>query len=109
MYYLFIAHENDKWCRFVVHIGSLSLISLYCMCFVSFCFFLFFLVFLWVLLLAVLGYWAKFCDTWKKAVELFLGSFLREAPEGELLQLYLEINISGLVEPIKQGSVWEKF
>ena len=42
-------------------------------------------------------------------MELLLGSFLREASEGELLQLYLEINITGLVEPIKPGSVWEKF
>ena len=27
---LFIAYENDEWCRFMVHIGSLSLISFYC-------------------------------------------------------------------------------
>ena len=27
---------------------------------------------------------------------------------GELLQLYLVINVTGLVEPTEPGSVWEK-
>ena len=33
---LFIAYEDDKWCHFVVHIGSTTLISFYCGCFASF-------------------------------------------------------------------------
>ena len=37
----FIAFEN-KWCYFMVRIGSQALISLNCVCFVSFNFFLFF-------------------------------------------------------------------
>ena len=37
----FIALEN-KWCHFMVRIGSQALISLNCVCFVSFNFFLFF-------------------------------------------------------------------
>ena len=51
-YSLFIEFENDEWCHFVARIGSLALISFYCVCFVSFYFFLFFfLIFLWILLL----------------------------------------------------------
>ena len=43
---LFISHENDEWCRFLVHIGSPLLVSFYCVCLVSFYFFfLFFLAF----------------------------------------------------------------
>ena len=48
---LFVAFKNDKWCHFVVRVGSPALISFYCVCFVSFYFFLFFLFFLWILLL----------------------------------------------------------
>ena len=43
---LFNSHENDEWCRFLVHIGSPLLVSFYCVCLVSFYFFfLFFLAF----------------------------------------------------------------
>ena len=44
IYSLLIAYENDEWCRFLVHIGSPSLISFYWACFVSLYVFLFFLV-----------------------------------------------------------------
>ena len=42
---LFIAYENDESCYCVVCIGSLALISFYCVCFVSFYFLLFFFLF----------------------------------------------------------------
>ena len=35
--------------------------------------------------------------------------FLSGVSRGELLQPYLVINVSGLVEPTEPGSVWEKF
>ena len=35
--------------------------------------------------------------------------FLIGVSRGELLQLYLVINVTGLVEPTGPGSVWEKF
>ena len=34
---LVIAFKKDEWCHFVVRIGSLALISFYCVCAVSFC------------------------------------------------------------------------
>ena len=34
--------------------------------------------------------------------------FLRGVSRGELLQPYLVINVTGLVEPTESGSVWEK-
>ena len=86
MYSLFIAYENDEWCRFVVHIaiGSPSLISFYCVCFVSFYLFLLFVV---------------------SFVSFFVPRFLRGVSKGELLQFYLVINVTGLVEPPEPGSV----
>ena len=35
--------------------------------------------------------------------------FLSGVSRGELLQLYLVISVTGLVEPNEQSSVWEKF
>ena len=35
--------------------------------------------------------------------------FLSGVSRGELLQLHLVINVTGLVEPTEPGSVWEKF
>ena len=37
----FVAYENDEWCHFIIRIGSLVLISIYCVGFVSFYLFLF--------------------------------------------------------------------
>ena len=39
----------------------------------------------------------------------FIARFLRGVSSGELLQPYLVINVTGLVEPTEPGSVWEKF
>ena len=39
---LFIAHENNEWCHFVVCIESLALVSFYCVCFLFSQFFLLF-------------------------------------------------------------------
>ena len=58
---LFIAHEKDQWCHFMVRIGSPVPILFYCICFVSFYFFLFFLFFCGFYYL--LKYWGKFGDT----------------------------------------------
>ena len=35
--------------------------------------------------------------------------FLNGVSMGELLQLHLAINVTGLVEPTEPGSVWGKF
>ena len=35
--------------------------------------------------------------------------FLSGVSRGELLLLYLVINVIGLVEPTEPGSIWEKF
>ena len=34
---------------------------------------------------------------------------LNGVSKGELQQIYLLINVTGLVEPTEPGSVWEKF
>ena len=60
---LFIAFKNDEWCHFVVRIGSLALISFYCVCIVSFYFSLF-LLFCGVHFL--LRYGGKFNNTYNK-------------------------------------------
>ena len=90
---LFIALENDEWCHFQVRIGSLALVSIYCVWFVSFYFFLFFLIFLWILLLLV----------FKKSFSILksigvVPRFLSGVSRGELLQYYLVINVTGLVQ-----------
>ena len=92
---LSIAYENEEWCHFLVHIGSLALISFYCVCFVSFYFFLFFLFFLLLLLLAEV----------LRPVHLYLIKssgvvlrFLSGVYKGELFQPYLVINVTDLVQ-----------
>ena len=85
----FIAYENNKWCHFVVHIGSPALALFCCMSFGSFCFSLIFLVFLWVLLLAeVLKQVWKYLKQSSGVVLRFLSVVWR----GELLPPYLVIN-----------------
>ena len=101
MYSLFIAYENDQWCGFVVRtpIGSPSLVSFYCVYFVSI------FVFLPVLLLAeVLREVWRYLK-WSSGVA---PKFLSEVSRGELLQLHLVINVTGVMEPTEPGSVWEK-
>ena len=70
---LFTAFKNDELCHFVVRIGSLALISFYCVCIVSFYFSLF-LLFCGVHFL--LRYGGKFNNTYNKVVKLFLGSYV---------------------------------
>ena len=53
---LFTAFENDELCHFVVRIGSLMLISFYCVC--------------------IVRYGGKFNNTYNKVVKLFLGSYV---------------------------------
>ena len=48
----FIAFKNDEWCHLVVCIGSVPLISFYCVCVSFLSISLFFLTFLWSPLLA---------------------------------------------------------
>ena len=69
---LFIAFKNDEWCHFVVRIGSVALISFYCVCLVSFYFSLFLLLSYGVH--SLLRYGGKFNNTYSKLVKLFLGS-----------------------------------
>ena len=61
------------------------------------CFLSFFCDFYYLLM-----YWGKFSSG---VAPRFLGGVSRS----ELLQLYLVINVTGLVEPTEPGSVWEKF
>ena len=70
--FLFIAYENNKWCHFVVSIGSPAFIYVYFVSFyffVSFFFFLFFCGFYYLL-----RFWGKFFNIQNKAMELFLCS-----------------------------------
>ena len=94
--YILLCIENDERGHFVVHIGSPSLISFYCVCFLSFCFSYFFLsFFLGVLLLdeVIRKVWRYLeCDNG------FVPRFLSRVSMGDFPQLYLVINVTDLVE-----------
>ena len=91
---LFVAYENDEWCHFEVRVGSSAFIFFYCVCFCSFYFFLFFLFFV------------NSTTCWGTDVNLsilrkrseVIPMFLSEISRGELLQPYLVINVTGLVQ-----------
>ena len=73
-----------------------------------FCFFLFFLFFL-VFLVSLLPEVLREVWRYLKYSSGVVSRFLSGASRGELLQLHLLINVTGLVEPTEPGSVWEKF
>ena len=83
MHSLFIAYENDQWCRFVVHTGLQH----------------FFHFTACVLFLSILLFFKIF----------FMSSITCGDIEVQLLQPYLVINVNVLVEPTEADSFWEKF
>ena len=103
-YSLFIVYGNGEWYPFVVHIGSPSLISFYLVYFVFSYYFSFFAYFFvsFITCWGIEESWRYL--KWSSGVvpRIFSG-----VSRGDLLQLYLIINVTGLVEPTEQGSVWE--
>ena len=94
------------WCHFMipVAIGSQSLISFYCVCFVSIYFFFFFLVFF----VSSITCWGIELSLEMLKIRWWNCSYVPSGVlRGELLQLYLVINVTGLVEPTEPGLVWK--
>ena len=91
---LFIVYENDEWCHFGVRVGSAAIISFYLRVF-GFFLFLFFSSYYFRGFYYLLMYWSKSVNTLKRSSGVVL-RFLTGASSGELLQLYLVINVTRL-------------
>ena len=92
---LFIAYENNEWCLFVVRIDSPAFISFYCVCFLSVSFFFLFLSYFFVYFTTCLCIEVIFSILKTKqwsCSQISKWSFKR------LLQPYLVINVTGLIQ-----------